>query len=377
MSRAFNALVQNKKIGNKMSYNPEVPYNSLPLLPPTAEVESMTILKKNITASRALSELKGAITNLPNPTLFIDTINLQEARASSAIENIITTQDELFKASIADLKSNNPATKEVIHYKDALWYGVEQIENRPVLTTNLFIAIMRIIKENNSGIRNAPGTQLKNPATNQVIYTPPEGEEIIREKLKNLEDFIHAEDDIDPLVKMAIIHYQFEAIHPFFDGNGRTGRIILLLYLKLSGLLDLPALYLSSYIIEHKNDYYTNLRNVTENDNWEDWILYMLDMVEETALKGRQQIAEIEKLMNEMGAEIQEKLPKIYSKDLLEVLFKLPYTKRNQLESASLGNLKTVGNYLKELEANGFLTSEQVGKEKLYLNFRLLEVLKG
>ncbi|WP_417858795.1 Fic family protein [Xanthomarina gelatinilytica] len=360
-----------------MSYNPEVPYNSLPLLPPKKEVESMAILKKTIAASRALSELKGAITNLPNPTLFIDTINLQEARASSAIENIITTQDELFKASIADLKSNNPATKEVIHYKDALWYGVEQIENRPVLTTNLFIAIMRIIKENESGIRNVPGTQLKNPVNNQIIYTPPDGDEVISEKLKNLEDFIHAEDELDPLVKMAIIHYQFEAIHPFFDGNGRTGRIILLLYLKLTGLLDLPALYLSNYIIEHKNEYYTNLRNVTENENWEDWILYMLDMVEETALKGRQQIAEIEKLMNEMGTEIQEKLPRIYSKDLLEVLFRLPYTKRNQLEKAGLGNLKTVGNYLKQLENNDFLKSEQVGKEKLYLNFRLLEVLKG
>ena len=360
-----------------MSYNPEEPYNNLPMLPPKTEVESMVILKKTITASRALSELKGAITNLPNPTLFIDTINLQEARASSAIENIITTQDELFKASIADLKSNNPATKEVIHYKDALWYGVEQIEKRSMLTTNLFIAIMRIIKENESGIRNAPGTQLKNPVTNQVIYTPPEGEGIIREKLKNLEDFIHAEDTIDPLVKMAIIHYQFEAIHPFFDGNGRTGRIILLLYLKFSGLMDLPALYLSSYIIAHKNEYYTNLRSVTENDNWEDWILYMLDMVEQTALRGRQQIAGVEKLMHIMGAEIQGKLPKIYSKDLLEVLFKLPYTKRNQLERAGLGNLKTVGNYLKELEANGFLISEQVGKEKLYLNFRLLEVLKG
>ena len=280
-------------------------------------------------------------------------------------------------SSFQKLKSINTATKEVIYYKIALWYGVEQIENRPVLTTNLFIAIMRIIKENKSGIRNAPGTQLKNPTTKKVIYTPPEGEEIIREKLKNLEDFIHAKDDIDPLVKMAIIHYQFEAIHPFFDGNGRTGRIILLLYLKFTGLMDLPALYLSSYIIEHKKAYYTNLRDVTENGNWEDWILYMLDMVEETALKGRQQIAAIEKLMNEMGAEIQEKLPKIYSKDLLEVIFKLPYAKRNQLESAGLGNLKTVGNYLKELENHGFLKSEKVGKEKLYLNFRLLEVLKS
>jgi len=364
-------------MNKEIKYNPETPYNTLPLLPPTKDIENITILKKTITASRALSELKGAITNLPNPTLFIDTINLQEARASSAIENIITTQDELFKASIADKKNDNPATKEVIHYKDALWFGVEQIKEKPVLTTNLFIAIMQIIKENTSGIRNAPGTQLKKPATNKVIYTPPEGENVIREKLKNLEDFIHAKDNIDPLVKMAIIHYQFEAIHPFFDGNGRTGRIILLLYLKFAELLDLPALYLSSYIIEHKDQYYTNLRKVTEEENWEDWILYMLDMVEQTASRGRLQIAEIEKLMNEMGKEIQEVLPRIYSKDLMEQLFRLPYTKRNQLEKAGLGNLKTVGNYLKELEKAGFLKSEQVGKEKLYLNFRLLEVLKG
>jgi len=358
-------------------YNPEIPYNDLPLLPPQAEIENRVILKKTITASRALSELKGAITNLPNPTLFIDTINLQEAQASSAIENIITTQDELFKASIAEKKNDNPATKEVMHYKDALWYGVEQIEKRPVLTTNLCIALVQIIKENQSSIRNAPGTQLKNPVTNTVVYTPPEGENVIREKLKNLEDFIHAEDSIDPLVKMAVIHYQFEAIHPFFDGNGRTGRIILLLYLKMTGLLDLPALFLSNYIMQHKADYYTNLRKVTEEGNWQNWIVYMLDMIEQTALKGRKQIAQIEELMSQMTTEIQQKLPKIYSKDLMEELFRLPYTKRNQLEKAGLGNLKTVGNYLKELEKQGFLKSEQVGKEKLYLNFRLLEVLKG
>lgn len=362
---------------DRTTYNPNVPYNDLPILPPLHEIESTIVLKKTISASRALSELKGAITNLPNPILFIDTINLQEARASSAIENIITTQDELFKASIADKKNDNPATKEVIHYKDALWFGVEEIKKKSILNTNLFIDIMRIIKENGSGIRNAPGTQLKNPVTNKVIYTPPEGENTIREKLKNLEDFIHAEDDIDPLIKMAIIHYQFEAIHPFFDGNGRTGRIILLLYLKLTGLMDLPALYLSSYIIEHKNGYYEKIRKVTEEGNWEDWIMYMLDMVEQTALTGRQQIAEIEKLMGIMGKEIQEKLPRIYSKDLMEQLFRLPYTKRNQLEKVGLGNLKTVGNYLKDLEKEGFLKSEQVGKEKLYLNFRLLEVLKG
>ena len=358
------------------NYNPEKPYNELPLLPPNTDLETKVILKKLITSSRALSELKGAITNLPNPTLFIDTINLQEAQASSAIENIITTQDELFMASIAEKKHDNPATKEVMHYKDALWFGFQEIEKRPFLTTNLFIKLTQIIKENTASIRNAPGTQLKNPPTGTVIYTPPEGENTIREKLKNLEDFIHAEDEIDPLVKMAIIHYQFEAIHPFFDGNGRTGRIILLLYLKLAGLLDLPALYMSNYIIDNKAAYYNNLRKVTEEGNWEDWIMYMLDMVEETALKGRKQITAIEELMNTMAAEIQDKLPKVYSKDLVEALFRLPYTKRQQLEAEGLASLKTIGNYLIALEEKGFLKSETVGKEKIYINYRLLEILK-
>jgi len=359
-----------------MAYNREVPYNDLPFLPPKTEIENKAILKKTISASRALSELKGAITNLPNPTLFIDTINLQEAQASSAIENIITTDDELFRDWIAEKKTANPATKEVIHYKDALWYGIGQVDKKPVLTTNLFIAIMQIIKEQQVGIRNVPGTQLRNPTTNAVVYTPPEGQQVIRDKLKNLEDFIHAEDDIDPLIKMAVIHYQFEAIHPFFDGNGRTGRIILLLYLKLIGLLPLPALYLSNYIIHHKNDYYTFLRKVTEEDNWSDWIMYMLDMIEQTAAGGCYRITEIEKLMGKIGNDIQKKLPKLYSKELLEEIFKLPYTKRAHLVEAGLGNLKTVGSYLNELEEAGFLKSERVGKEKLYLNHQLLQILK-
>lgn len=358
-----------------MPYNPNIPYNELPLLPPQMDLENKEILKKTISASRALAELKGAINNLPNPHLFIDTINLQEAQASSAIENIITTQDELFKASVIEKKIENAATKEVIHYKNALWYGIEQIKKKPILTTNLFIAIMRIIKENQSGIRNVPGTQLRNPAQDVIIYTPPEGEAVIREKLKNLEEFIHAEDNIDPLIKMAIIHYQFEAIHPFFDGNGRTGRIILVLYLKLTGLLHLPALYLSDYIIHNKNNYYKYLRKVTEENKWQDWTLYMLDMIEQTALSGRQQIMAIETLMTEMGQQIQTQLPKVYSKDLMEVLFKLPYTKRSYLEAAGVGNIKTVGNYLKTLEGAGFLKSEMVGKEKLYLNYRLMAIL--
>lgn len=360
-----------------MAYSPKLPYNKLPLLPPRGEIESKAIFKKTIAASRALAELKGALTNLPNPTLFIDTIQLQEAQASSAIENIVTTHDELFKQSIADKKIDNPAVKEVLHYKNALWYGLEKLKNTSLLTTNVFVKLVQLIKKNNAGIRNSPGTQLKNPVTGKVVYTPPEGEKVIRQKLKNLEDFIHTEDEIDPLVKMAIIHYQFEAIHPFFDGNGRVGRIILLLYLKLSGLLDLPALFLSGFIMEHKAAYYKKLRAVTEKSDWQGWILYMLDMIENTAKKDRQRIAEIERMMDRMGAEIQAKLPRIYSKDLMEVLFRLPYTKRQFLEEAGLGNLKTVGNYLRELEEAGFLKSEQLGKEKLYLNHQLLEILKS
>ncbi len=255
-------------------------------------------------------------------------------------------------------------------------YATNQLANRPILTTNLFIAIMRIIKESTYGIRNAPGTQLKNAERGQVVYTPPEGEEVIREKLKNLEDFIHADDNIDPLIKMAIIHCQFEAIPPFFDGNGRTWRIILLLCLKMNGLLELPALYLSDYIISHKTDYYIKLRRVTEKQDWETWILFMLDMIEQTAGKARKQIATIEELMNAMEREIQDILPKVYSKDLMEILFHLPYTKRSFLEEKGLGNIKTAGNYLKLLEQNGFLKSELIGKEKLYLNTRFMDVLR-
>jgi Uncharacterized conserved protein len=360
-----------------MNYNPVIPYNDLPLLPPKDELETKAVLRKVISASRALSGLKGAITSLPNPALFIDTVNLQEAQASSSIENIITTQDELFKSSIAEKKIENPAMKEVLHYKEALWHGVEVLGKKPLLTTNLFIKLVQIIKENQAGIRNVPGTKLTNPATGKVIYTPPAGEDIIREKLKNLEDYIHANDNIDPLIKMSVIHYQFEAIHPFFDGNGRTGRIILLLYMILTGLLNLPALYISKFIHANKNNYYLRLRAVTEKNDWEGWILFMLDMIEKTALEDSNRISKTVQLMREMGAEISVRFSKMYSKDLMEEIFKLPYTKRSRLTSAGLGNLKTTGNYLIELEKAGFLKSEKVGKEKLYLNYRLLELLRS
>lgn len=364
-------------------FDRKIPYNDLPLLPPKADIETKRILRKTISAGRALAQLNGTLLNLPNPTLFIDTIYLQEAKASSEVENIITTNDELYKSLVADRKIENSATKEVLNYKEALWLGLDELKTKPFITTNLCIKIVQCIKQNNASIRNTPGTTLSN-TQGEVIYTPPSGELIIREKLANLEKFINEParsvggvETIDPLIKMAILHYQFEAIHPFSDGNGRTGRILLLLYLKLSGLLDTPAIYLSEYIIKNKVEYYRCLRDVTEKNKWEDYILFMLDMIEETSGKGLMRLNKITKAMEKTATEIKNKLPKVYSKDLIEILFRLPYTKRQHLIDENIGNLKTVGNYLIALEHNGFLKSEKVGKEKLYLNQKLLEILEN
>jgi Fic family protein len=364
-------------------FNRVTPYNDLPLLPPKADIETKNILRKTISSGRALAQLNGTLLNLPNPTLFLDTIYLQEAKASSEVENIITTNDELYKSMVADKKVDNAPAKEVLSYKEAVWMGLEELKTKPFITTNLFIKIVQCIKQNNASIRNTPGTTLSN-TKGEVLYTPPIGEAIIREKLANLEKFINepslnagGDPKIDPLIKMALMHYQFEAIHPFSDGNGRTGRILLLLYLKLSGLLDTPAIYLSEYIIKNKTSYYTSLRNVTEKNDWENYIMYMLDMIEETSIKGLERLNKITSVMASTAEEIKKKLPKIYSKDLIEILFRLPYTKRQHLIDENIGNPKTVGNYLIALEEHGFLKSVRVGKEKLYLNEDLLRILEN
>lgn len=357
------------------SFNKAEPHNHLPLLPPKAEIETKEVLTKTIKASRALAQLNGAIINLPNPSLFLDTLHLQEAKASSEIENIITTNDDLYRAVVADKKLENSATKEVISYKEAIWLGLSRLENKPLITTNLCVELVQCIKQNTAGIRTVSGTTLSN-TKGEVIYTPPSGEEVIREKMANLEAFINDNISFDPLIKMAISHYQFEAIHPFSDGNGRTGRILLLLQLKLEQLLDIPALFLSEYIIEHKDKYYEGLRSVTEEHDWSKFLLYMLDMVEKTAIKALDRLESIVQLMDATGQEIKEKLPNVYSKDLVEVIFKLPYTKRQNLMDMGLGTPKTVGNYLIALEKEGILKTTKVGKEKLYLNHRLMSVLE-
>jgi Fic family protein len=358
------------------SFDKAKPFNNLPLLPPTTDLETKEILTKTIKASRALAQLNGAIRNLPNPSLFLDTLHLQEAKASSEIENIVTTNDDLYQAVVADKKFDNPATKEVISYKEAIWLGFKRLEENPFITTNLCIEIVQCIKQNTAGIRTTLGTTLSN-SKGDIIYTPPSGEDVIREKMANLEAFINENNTLDPLIKMAISHYQFEAIHPFSDGNGRTGRILLLLQLKLDQLLDIPALFLSEYIIENKDKYYQGLKAITEKNNWSNFILYMLDMVEKTAIKGLNRLESINQLMEITGLEIKEKLPKVYSKDLVEVIFKLPYTKRQNLIDMDLGTPKTVGNYLMALEEEGFLTSIRVGKEKLYLNKKLMTILEN
>lgn len=354
----------------------EIPFDKLPLLPPKVELETKRVLLKIISASRALAQLNGALINLPNPKLFLDTIHLQEAKASSEIENIITTNDDLYKSLVAEKKFENRATKEVLSYKKALWIGLERLESRPFITTNLCIEIVQCIKQNSAGIRVTPGTTLANNQ-GELVYTPPSGENIIREKLANLEKFVNQDDVLDPLIKMALMHYQFEAIHPFADGNGRTGRILLLLYLKMVKLLDIPAIFLSEYIIRNKMEYYKKLRNVTENEDWESYILYMLDMIENSAKKGLVNLEKVTTLMGKMAEEIKIELPKVYSKDLIEIIFRLPYTKRQFLIDAGLGTPKTVGNYLISLEEKGFLKSVRLGKEKLYLNHQLMKLLEG
>jgi len=359
-----------------MTFNPKIPYNDLPPLPPRQDLETRAVLKKTVTARSALAELKGLGATIPNQAMLVDSLILQEARTSSEIENIITTSDALFQAFSAKTRQIDPVVKEVLHYREALWNGFNELKERPLLSTNLFIDLVRTIKGHTEGIRRIPGTTIANAATGEILYTPPEGEAVIRDKLKNLEDFLHTPDAVDPLVKLSAIHYQFEAIHPFADGNGRTGRIINILYLIQQGLLDLPVLYLSKAIIERKNDYYRLLRQVTEKDLWEPWILYMLEAVEQTACFTRDRILEIRALMEETMEAARAKLPeRVYSKELIETIFRQPYTKSQFLVDAKIAKRQTAAEYLRELEKNGILKAHKMGKETLYLNVKLYALL--
>jgi len=355
------------------AFDRERPFNELPPLPPAVAVETAAVLKKAITASRALAELKGMAERMPNQAMLIDSLVLQEARASSEIENILTTNDELYMAASDEALPASPEAKEVLRYRQALNHGFRQIKTRP-LATSLFIEVVQHIKQAELGIRRTPGTRITN-GRGDTVYTPPEGEVVVRDKLRELENFMHADDELDVLVKMALVHYQFEAIHPFSDGNGRTGRIINILYLVDRGLLNLPVLYLSRHIIDHKAAYYDGLRRVTEEGAWENWVLYMLDAVEQTSVRTHRQINEILALMESVRERVQREAPAIYSKDLIEQIFRQPYCKIAFLEHAGMGTRQTCAKYLRELERLGVLHGQKIGREVYFINQALFELL--
>ncbi len=346
------------------------------MLPPNVELETNSVLKQLAKSNRSLGELKGYAEMLPNKNILINAITINEAKDSSEIENIITTHDELFKA-MSGSKNMSPAAKEVVNYRTALWHGYNSVEQNEMLTINMIIEIQQIIESNRAGIRKLPGTVLKNETTGETIYTPPSGEQEIKDLLSNLEKYINIENDnIDALIKLAVIHYQFESIHPFYDGNGRTGRIINVLYLVLKDLIDSPILYLSKYIIKNKQDYYRLLQEVTVKNNWEEWILYILKGIEITATETLELVKNINNSRERTIEQIKEKLPKIYSKELVDLIFFEFYTKGAFIEKGLNVTRKTAASYLIALEREGFLSSEKIGREKIYLNNELFKIVK-
>ena len=358
-------------------FDPEVPFNALPLLPPPADqIETAAILKKCISARVALAELKQAAELIPNAAVLVNALPLLEARASSEIENIVTTTDKLFAyADVAEDKAD-PATKEALRYRKALFEGSRAVQEGPV-TAELAVEIVRTIKGEALDIRANSGTSLRAAASGTVIYTPPEGQAVIRAKLDNWQQFLREHDELDPLIRMAIQHYQFEAIHPFADGNGRTGRILNVLYLVEQELLDSPILYLSRYIIHHKADYYRLLLEVTLTGAWTPWILYMLDGVEDTCLWTTDKIKAIRELMGHTAQFIQHRLPKIYSWELVEILFMQPYCRIANLVQAGVAKRQTASVYLKQLCELGILKEVKSGRETLFVHPKYVELLSG
>ncbi len=347
------------------------------LLPFERDIESPLILRKLARAHRALAELKGVAATIPNETILINTLSLQEAKDSSAIENIITTNDELFRSDTTRSLFVSSAAKEVHRYAQALRYGFEQVRSQGLLTTQHILEIQAAIEENRAGIRRLPGTTLHNENTGEVVYTPPQHPDEIIALLTNLERFINDDQlsDWDPLIKMAVIHHQFESIHPFYDGNGRTGRIINILYLVKQGLLKIPVLYLSRYINQNKTNYYRLLQHVRTVDDWEEWLLYILDGVEETSLQTIVLIEQIKTLMQTIKQRMRTELPRIYSQELLNNLFRHPYSKIEFVMDDLQVTRKTAAKYLNRLADAEILSRHKIGKENYYLNGGLVSIL--
>jgi len=357
-----------------MPFDAERPYNDLPSLPPNQDLETKTVLKACIEARAVLAELRISGRLIPNPAVLINSIPLLEAQASSEIENIVTTTDRLFRFANDAGNHADAATKEALRYRTALHQGFQMLAKRPV-STSMAVEVCRTIKGADLDIRATPGTKLLNEDTGRVIYTPPEGASLLRDKLANWERYIHEEDDVDPLIRVAVMHYQFEAIHPFTDGNGRTGRVLNLLYLVEKGLLDIPVLYLSHFIIQHKPDYYRRLLEVTSESAWEPWILYMLQAVRETAKWTTAKISAIRELLDQTAEQIRQEAPKIYSRELAEIIFVHPYCRIGDLVTAKIAKRQSASVYLKALVKLGVLAEIRAGRENLYTNPALLRLL--
>ena len=369
-----NMVKKAKRLPTSGHFDPGKPYNDLPPIPPAEVLETLPVLRKCVAASRALAGLKEAARLIPNQDVLINSIPLREARDSSAIENIVTTNDTLFKFANADPEKADDATKETLRYRTALMQGFKDVQERP-LSTRTAVLVCRAIKNVDLDVRQVPGTALAQQPSGKIVYTPPEGQALLREKLSDLEQFLHGNDAIDPVIRMAAAHYQFEAIHPFTDGNGRTGRILNTLFLINKGLLDLPILYLSRYINEHRSEYYDRLLAVTTEGAWEAWLLYMLTAVEETSLWTTAKIRAIGDLMDATVDYVSSASPKIYSRELVEVIFTQPYSRIGNIVEAKLGTRKTASKYLKELVAKGVLEERHEGRENIYINVRFLGLL--
>jgi Fic family protein len=339
------------------------------------DLKTSRILEALNDASRSLAELKGFANSIPNQHILINAITINEAKDSSAIENIVTTHDSIYKV-LTESGFKEEAAKEVVDYRSAIWRGYEIIKDKGFISTNVLVELQSMIEPSKTGVRKTPGTNLVNSVTGQIIYTPPQSETEIRDLLKNLEEYMNnLEDGIDPLIKMALIHYQFESIHPFYDGNGRTGRILNVLYLVLNNLLDSPILYLSNYINKNKSDYYKLFTEFRENNNYEDWIIYILKGIEETSKNTIELIKKIQEEMESYKNEFMDKLPKIYSDELLDSLFYEVYTRINYIEDRCGVTRQTASSYLNQLVEVGLLEYEKVGRESIYKNTRLIELL--
>lgn len=364
---------------NKFSFGVRIMVNNyqIPDLFNLGELESKKVLKAANLAHQALGELKGVVQTMPNQNILLGTLPLQEAKESSEIENIITTQDDLYQSNVETQQFATAAAKEVHHYAQAITFGFAEVRRTELITLNLIKQIQAKLEGNDAGFRKQTGTGLVNQQTGQVVYMPPQQPEMIEHHMSVLERFINDSEqiDYDPLVKMAIVHHQFESIHPFYDGNGRTGRIINILYLIQQRLLDTPILYLSRYINRNKSRYYHLLQFVRDNNDWEEWLIFILNGIAETAKQTVDLINKIKKLMQKHKSLIRDQLPKIYSHELINNLYKHPYTKIEFIAEDCQVHRNTAGKRLEELVSLGILEKVKIGKENFYINIELYRLL--